>query len=295
MRVLAWSASSRSAELRRCRAEGIRSSAVSSRSTGCGEVVGVRGAACEGVEGHDLDVGRVLVAGLFEHGAQPGLGAVVAVFGIHRGVEAGCEGGPVAAARTTRTSGRPPAPRRSAASRSPWARRTRPRWTRPRARRRSCRVVRPISMTRSSVVIASSIWPACSRTRPSVSRCDAFGGGVTEALRGGGGSAQVGGGVVEAFFGLGDVAEEGVEVVEDPVVAERSQEVVGVRAGGAGCDRVAEGERGVGGEDPGAAEVPRVGVRRASGRLSSRTETARSGPPFWISTSARADRLNTAR
>ena len=183
----------------------------------------------------------------------------------------------------------------SAASRSPWARRTRPRWTRPRARRRSCRVVRPISMTRSSVVIASSISPACSRTRPSVSRCDAFGGGVPEALGGGGGLAEVGGGVVEAFFGLGDVAEEGVEVVEDPVVAEWSQEAVGVRAGGAGCDRVAEGERGVGGEDPGAAEVPRVGCRRGARRLSSRSATARSGPPFWISTSARADRLNTAR
>ena len=48
-------------------------------------------------------------------------------------------------------------------------------------------------------------------------------------------------------------------MVEDPVVAEWSQEAVGVCAGGAGCDRVAEGERGVGGEDPGAAEVPRVG------------------------------------
>ena len=66
--------------------------------TGCGEVVGVRCAAGERVEGHDLDVGRVLVAGSFEHGAQPGLGGVVAVLGVHRGVEAGCEGGPVAAA-----------------------------------------------------------------------------------------------------------------------------------------------------------------------------------------------------
>ena len=68
----------------------------------------------------------------------------------------------------------------------------------------------------------------------------------------------MGGGGVEALFGLGDVAEEGVEVVEDPVVAEWSQEAVGVRAGGACCDGVAEGERGVGGEDPAAAEVPRM-------------------------------------
>ena len=70
----------------------------------------------------------------------------------------------------------------------------------------------------------------------------------------------MGGGVVEALFGLGDVAEEGVEVVEDPVVAEWAQEAVGVCAGGACCDRVAEGERGVGGEDPAAAEVPRVSL-----------------------------------
>ena len=104
----------------------------------------------------------------------------------------------------------------------------------------------------------------------------------------------MGGGVIEAFFGLGDVAEEGVEVVEDPVVAERSQEAVGFRACGAGCNGVAEGERGVGGEDPGAAEVPRVGiVEKTAG--SRRDAMARSGPPFWISTSARADRLNAAR
>ena len=76
-----------------------RSSAASSRSRAAARSVVVRRVSGERVEGHDLDVGCVLATRLLEHGAQAGLGAGVAVLGVHRGVKAGREGGPVAAAR----------------------------------------------------------------------------------------------------------------------------------------------------------------------------------------------------
>ena len=98
MRVLAWSPSSRSAAAEEMPGRWHQVVRGVEQVAGGGEVVGGRGVACESVEGQDLDVGCVLVACLFDHRAQSGLGAVVAVFGIHRGVETGCEGGSVAAA-----------------------------------------------------------------------------------------------------------------------------------------------------------------------------------------------------
>lgn len=63
--------------------------------TSCGEIVSIRRAPNESVEGHDLDVGSRACCS----SAQAGLGAGVAVLGVHRGVQARCEGGPVAPAR----------------------------------------------------------------------------------------------------------------------------------------------------------------------------------------------------
>ena len=195
---------------------------------------------------------------LFEHCAQSVLGAGVAVLGVHRGVEAGCEGGPVAAARRLEpVVGRPHREQRCVAvavgSQDPPEVDT-AEGEEAQLPRRPSDLDDAFERRDRFVDLAGLLEdpPERVEVRP-------LGRGVPEALRGGGRSAQVGGGVVEALFGLRDVAEEGVEVVEDPVVAEWPQEAVGFRAGGAGCNGVAEEERGVGGEDPGAAEVPWVG------------------------------------
>ena len=83
--------------------------------------------------------------------------------------------------------------------------------------------------------------------------------GVTQTSRGRGRSAQVGRGVVESLFGLRDVTQEGVEVVHCPVVTEWPHEAVRFGAGSACFNDVAVKECGVGGQDPRAAEVPRLG------------------------------------
>lgn len=225
---------------------------------GFGEVVIIRGVAGERVHRHDLDVGRVLARGAFEHCPQTGLGGGVPVLSVHRTVKARREGGPVAAARRVEPMVGCPNRAYSCVAVAVASQDTTKVNTSEREETQlSCR---PPDLDDSFegldrfVDLASLLENPAERVE--VRR---LGGGVAEASGGGGSSAQVGGGVVVPLFGLCDVSEEGVEVVECPVVAEWPQETVRFDAGSACCNDVAVKERGVGGQDPGAAEVPPMG------------------------------------
>jgi hypothetical protein len=69
------------------------------QNAGGDEIVGIRGAASEGVHGHDFDVRCVLATHPLEYFAQAGIGAGDAVLCVHCAVKTSCEGGPVATAR----------------------------------------------------------------------------------------------------------------------------------------------------------------------------------------------------
>ena len=121
----------------------------------------------------------------------------------------------------------------------------------PKLRGRAADVDRPLEGSDCRRVVPRHLQDA-----PEVRQVVALAGLEAQSHRRVGRPLQVDGGVVEAPLGARDLAEDGIEVIESPIVTDRSNQPVGVGGRRGRSFRITEEERGVDREHAAGALVP---------------------------------------